>query len=268
MKPSRFRYHPTLWLFVLLLFSAAVRATPLQCPRQDCAGHGPDTLLHLMQQCRAENSAGDLHCPCVDVEGDTAAEKGYVLLKDCRGIAQFLLLPSATVSGIEDPVLQGRGQPDYFALAWQHRFLVEQALGHALAPEQFSLAVNAQNRRSQNQLHIHMDCLAADIRQSLRARKNSIAANWQALSVPLRGHAWRARRVPGNELVLNPFNLLFAALVQADGPGQAQAEMGQHNLLLTAVTFADGPGFVLLDSTEAAAEDLQDHSCADAPEVR
>jgi CDP-diacylglycerol pyrophosphatase len=268
MRLSRFRYHPVLWLFVLLLFTAAAQAAPLQCLLQECAGHGPDTLLHLMQQCRAENSAGGLRCPCAEVKDDAAAQTGYVLLKDCRGIAQFLLLPSATVSGIEDPVLQGRGQPDYFALAWQHRFLVEQALGHALAPEQFSLAVNAQNRRSQNQLHIHMDCLAGDIRQLLRAEQKSITAGWQTISVPLNGHVWHARRIPGKELTLNPFNLLFAALLQTDGAGQAQAEMGRHNLLLTSVIFVDGPGFVLLDSTEAAAEDLQDHSCADAPEVR
>lgn len=252
------------WLVALQLWtaSATVWAEPLQCERQECQGHGGhDALLGIMHQCLLErDQGGPLQCPCVALDTAAGIDKGYTLIKDCKGETQFLLIPTATVTGIEDPVLQQAGSTNYLALAWQNRSLVARALGRPLSADQLSLAVNPQNRRSQNQLHIHIDCLSGDVRQTLAALAAGIGPDWQPLPVPLKGHVYRARRVVGGELLLNPFAALYADLARQ---GQQQ-QMGLHGLLVTAAVFADGPGLVILDGAGSAAEELQDHRCADA----
>lgn len=251
------------WSFALLLSlaSTAVVAEPLQCRRQDCQGHGGhDALLGIMHQCVLEHNQGGLQCPCVALDASAGIDKGYTLIKDCKGETQFLLIPTATVTGIEDPALQQPGAPNYFALAWDNRALVAQSLGHALRTDQVSLAVNPQNRRSQNQLHIHIDCLSADVRQTLATQVATIGPDWQLLPAPLKGHAYRARRVPGSALGLNPFAALYADLAKQG----KQQEIGLHGLLVTQALFSDGAAFVILDGNGSAAEELQDHGCADA----
>jgi CDP-diacylglycerol pyrophosphatase len=45
--------------------------------------------------------------PCLQVELNRGIEKGFAILKDPRGAAQFLLIPTARISGIESPVILG-----------------------------------------------------------------------------------------------------------------------------------------------------------------
>ena len=44
---------------------------------------------------------------------------------------------------------------------------VEQRAGHGLPCDWVSLAINSAAARSQNQLHIHVDCVRADVRKAL-----------------------------------------------------------------------------------------------------
>ena len=43
--------------------------------------------------------------PLVDITN--GVEKGFAVLKDKTGVAQFLLIPTARIGGIEDPALLG-----------------------------------------------------------------------------------------------------------------------------------------------------------------
>ncbi|MET0331942.1 MAG: CDP-diacylglycerol diphosphatase, partial [Dyella sp.] len=43
---------------------------------------------------------------------------GYAILKDHHGPAQYLLIPTARITGIESPLLLRAGAPNYFAAAW------------------------------------------------------------------------------------------------------------------------------------------------------
>jgi CDP-diacylglycerol pyrophosphatase len=45
------------------------------------------------------------------------------VLKDIHGVLQYLLIPTARVSGIESPLLLQADAPDYWAAAWQARQL-------------------------------------------------------------------------------------------------------------------------------------------------
>ncbi len=238
-------------LFAAVLFGAAgpARADRLALWR----------IVH--DQCVADFTQHRDPAPCQAVHLDG----GYALLKDREGATQFLLIPTRRLTGIEDPGLLTPGAANYFADAWREIGLVG-ARAHADLPrEDLSLAINAVSGRSQDQLHIHLDCVRADVRDTLRRLAGGIGASWAPLGEPLGGHRYRAMRVDGAGLdAANPFRLLAAGV-----PGAA-SEMGRHTLVAVGMVFAGGaPGFVLLDDRSdplrgdfGNGESLQDHACA------
>jgi CDP-diacylglycerol pyrophosphatase len=199
--------------------------------------------------------------PCAEVD----LQSGIAVLKDIRGATQFLLIPTEQITGIESPLILTPRATNYFAEAWQARGHVEKALGHALPRDMLSLAINSQLARSQNQLHIHIDCIRADVRDALWGERSRIGRRWRPLKVLLAGHRYTAMRVTGNSLAShNPFKLLASGI-----PGAAK-DMGRHTLVVVAMRFAhDVPGFVILENQadpahgdNAGGEELQDHACA------
>ncbi len=196
-------------------------------------------------------------CAVLDQRG------GYAVLKDRVGAEQFLLIPTARLSGIESPELLREGVPNYFADAWSQAALVGGRLHRDLPREDLSLAINSAYGRSQDQFHIHIDCVSRPVRAALSAGLGAITTEWRALAVPLAGHRYRARRIVGAALgATDPFRLLAASL---DDPAR---QMGRHTLVLVGARLP-APGFILLDDQvdmphldRASGEELQDHSCA------
>ena len=126
------------------------------------------------------------------------------------------------------------------------------------------LAINSAYGRTQNQLHIHVDCLAAEVHQTLALDSSAIGPNWSALPHGLKGHPYWARRLISEDLVdANPFLLL------ADAVPDARAHMGQYTLVVVGARFEDGQnGFILLTdradlatADRASGEEVQDHDC-------
>jgi CDP-diacylglycerol pyrophosphatase len=199
--------------------------------------------------------------PCAEV--DLAA--GHVILQDPDPFAptHFLLVPTTRIEGIEDPALLSPGAPNYWAQAWEARRFVEKRAGRALGRDELSLAINSVYRRTQDQLHIHIDCIKPAVQAALRAHASSIGPNWAPFPVPLAGERYFAMRIEGSDLAgADPFRLL------ATLPG-ARAAMGEESLAVTGETGADGnPGFILLAARtwpgpgNRWGEVLQDHRCA------
>jgi CDP-diacylglycerol pyrophosphatase len=197
---------------------------------------------------------------CIQV--DTRA--GFAILKDINGNTQYLLIPTTRIGGIESPELLAANSPNYWRDAWQARRFVEAKLGHDLPRDAIGLAINSTSGRSQNQLHIHIDCLSPEVIRTLRKYRDSIGTTWNTLPVPLHGHPYRARRIDDPTLGFDPFKLV-APDVKASGES-----MADQTLLLTGTTAPDGkPAFLLLqdhvrrDAGDfASAEELQDHTCA------
>lgn len=224
----------------------------------------PDALWQIVHdQCVAHQRDGGDPSPCLRL--DPRPEAGFAVLKDRSGIAQILVVPTTRVTGVESPALLADGAPNYWAFAWSARSLVEEKLRRPLARDQVALAVNSVFGRSQNQLHIHVDCIRPEIGDSLRRQLGEIGSRWARLATPLAGHPYWARRIPGAELGgNNPFKLL------AEGLPEAGRHMERQTLVLTGATFEDGSaGFVLLaDHADPATadrgngEELQDHACA------
>jgi CDP-diacylglycerol pyrophosphatase len=203
--------------------------------------------------------------PCSVVDLAQGVDKGFVVLKDIKGVSQFLLIPTARISGIEDPAILAPDATNYWDAAWQARYFVDERLHTSLPRDAVSLAINSSVGRSQDQLHIHIDCIRPDVRQALSANLAQVKAAWTPFPVPLAGQTYRAIRVNQETLEgVNPFRVLV------DGDPRAQADMGSHTIVVVGETFDDGSaGFVLLDDEAdratgnfASGEDLQDHGCA------
>ncbi len=197
--------------------------------------------------------------PCVSVD----LAQGFAVLKDLRGRTQLLLIPTARVGGIESPLLLAPGSPNYWRDAWNVRPLFDQQAGRSVPRDDVALAVNSMNGRTQNQLHIHIDCIRAGLKSALQAGIAGLSSRW----TPFGGYAdgrYKARWVAGEDLgERDPFKLL------AEDP-DAAADMADETLVMAAASKPDGQaGFVLLSARRnrfgadmAAGEELLDHECA------
>jgi CDP-diacylglycerol pyrophosphatase len=223
------------------------------------------TLWHIVHdKCVADMQASGSPKPCEAVDLSKGEAQGVAILKDIVGVAQHLAIPTRQISGIESPDLLKDDAPDVWGAAWAARGLVSARLGGLLMPrETISIAVNSSLNRSQDQLHLHIDCVAPDVAAALTFAKDSLSEKWQALPQPLAGAKYWARLLDAEDLAgTAPFRLL------ADGLDEAKGQMGFETLVAVGAVFeGDKPGFILLASKGdlgggGHGEDLQDHGCA------
>jgi CDP-diacylglycerol pyrophosphatase len=252
MSRLRARWH--VMLVVACLVSLAV-------PRGMAAD--PNVLWQIVGgKCVPDEKQNHSPQPCelVDLAG------GYAVLKDIVGNTQFLLIPTTRVSGIESPQVLAPDALNYWQAAWQARRYVDERAHRELPRDAIGLAINSIDGRTQNQLHIHVDCMRLDVMAALREHADTIAAQWTKFPVPLVGHDYMALRLTQASLTgVNPFVLL------ADGVPGARGDMGLFTLVVVGDSYQGKDGFVLLagradPSTRnwGSGEELQDHACAAA----
>ncbi len=214
-------------------------------------------LWHIVHdQCLENQVKKGTPSPCEYAD----EEKGYAVLKDRNGIAQYLLISTNRVSGIESPEIILKDAVNYWQAAWQARKFVFRKLGRELRRDEIGMAINSSLGRSQDQLHIHIDCLKPDVTQSLRGYEAKLSANGSKLPFEFNGHHYKAMRIDSEDLQdVNPFRLLAA-----EG-----GDMKRETLAVAGATFSDGrKGFIMLSDTadlahgdRASGEELQDHGC-------
>ena len=226
----------------------------------------PSALWKIVSgQCVPHEQATRDPSPCSSVDLAHGVEKGFVVLKDRDGAAQFLLIPTARISGIDDSAILQPGAANYWDAAWQARYFVEERLHTSLPRDGFALAINSSVGRTQDQLHIHIDCIRPDVRETVAANLGKIEGVWTPFPIPLAGHSYQAIRINHETLDgVDPFRVLV------DGDPSTGGDIGRHTLVLIGETFADGgKGFVLLDDQanlvagdHASGEQLEDHTCS------
>jgi CDP-diacylglycerol pyrophosphatase len=223
----------------------------------------PDALWHIIHdRCLPGFLTKKNPAPCAEVDLPPGGHEGWVVLKDRDGATQYLVMPTEKITGIEDPALLAPGEPNFFAAAWDARKFFLAKVGHEVPRSVISLAINSPYGRTQNQLHIHIDCIRADVAATIAKRLREFGNGWTRL--PLLGHDYRARRLDGADLTVNPFTLL------ASDPTVGVNRMARHTLVVVAERFPNRQdGFVLLDDhvdvptgDRASGEELQDHACA------
>ena len=221
----------------------------------------PSALWNIVNgKCVPHEQAAHDPSPCAAVD----LRLGFAVLKDLRGIAQFLLIPTVRIGGIGDPAILAPDATNYWDAAWKARSFVESRLRVKLPRDTVALAVNSALARTQNQLHIHIDCIRPDVRAVIKANLDKVTAAWTPFPVLLAGHTYQALRINQETLDgIDPFRVL------ADSNPAVRANMALNTLVLTGATFAGGTrGFVLLadradlaDGDPASGEQLQDHGC-------
>ena len=244
-----------LGLFAFVAIAAVAGRQWLHLQRED-----PNALWRIAQLCARDQAANHLPAPCLTVD----LPAGCVVLKDRVRGPEVMVIPTARVAGIEDPAVRGPSAPNYWQGAWLARRYVEQFSGRRLPRDDVAMAINSLYGRSQNQLHIHVDCIHRDVKEALAANLGRIGPTWTGFTLDLHDHSYHAMWLPGADLAgRNPFDLL------ADGDPAARADMSRETLVVAPVTRADGvPGFVLLASKaehrligEGHGESLLDNGC-------
>ncbi len=218
----------------------------------------PDALWFVVHDvCGVDMKLTGHAAPC------TSLGHGYAILSDPRS-AQLLVIPTRRLTGIESPELLSADAPNYWQAAWDTKALFERRVGRPVPRDDFGLAINSVSGRTQNQLHIHIDCVRPEVAQALADNIAEIGPQWADLNVTLKGRRFRAMLVKGADLGLrDPFKLL------AEGDPLAAADMGPETLAVVGVTLPTGvPGFVLLArranlalDDRGASEGLLDHTC-------
>ena len=222
----------------------------------------PNALWRVVHGlCLRDKRISGLPAPCLAVD----RARGVAVVPDPSSPTQVLLVPTIRIAGIESPELQAPGATNYWQAAWDARRWFERRVGRPTPRDVVAMAINSAASRSQEQLHIHVDCVHAAVRKALASNQAEIGYVWAPLSVPILGERFIARRLDGSDLASrDPFKLL------ARGDAVARAHMGLETLVVIGATFSDGtPGFYLLSDhadpgrhMPAFGERLLDHRCA------
>ena len=251
-------------VFALQILLAVLACIALFCfSARQVQAYDPEALWKIVDgMCLQHQLESGNPIPCTKI--DLRPGAGFAVLKDINGIAQFLVIPTKRITGVESTELLAKESPNYWAYAWQVKANVEERLHRKLARDQVALAVNSAFGRTQNQLHIHIDCLYPEISEILRQHTDEIGNQWAPLGSSLKGHPYWALRILGSELGNNdPFKLL------AEGLPSARQHMDHQTLVLVGAIFKNGTeGFILLTNQvnlaindRASGEELQDHEC-------
>jgi CDP-diacylglycerol pyrophosphatase len=208
-------------------------------------------------RCVPDQSGHNDPAPCVSVN----LGERWALYKDDSGKTQFLLIPTDRVTGIEDPSILSERAPNYWEAAWEARRFISQRSGTNLTGDEIALAINSQFARSQNQLHIHIDCIRPDVRDALHLLQPQIGASWMRAAVS--GQDYDVRWLSADDLKSRN---LFSVVADRLQPGQP---MGAETVVLAGAVLPDGSsGFDLLAGRAGAGgnrgngETLEDHGCA------
>ncbi|CAB3710232.1 CDP-diacylglycerol diphosphatase [Paraburkholderia rhynchosiae] len=192
-------------------------------------------------------------CTAVDLD------KHYAILKDIVGRSQYLLIPTDRISGIESPLVLAPHAQNYWTDAWAARTYVNQSVKRTLPDNQLGLEINSQYRRSQNQLHIHIDCMRSDITDALARHAKDAPGEWHWDT--LNSSRYRIMRVTALTSASDPFRL-----VSRDNPGSDAMAM-QTILVTGAGPSAAKDGWLVVnsgldvDNGSGSAEGLLDHAC-------
>ncbi|MCI4680470.1 CDP-diacylglycerol diphosphatase [Rhodoblastus acidophilus] len=214
---------------------------------------GRDGLWRIVHGvCSPVNRLTGLAAPCLAVD----REKGVATVRAPDDATHIIVTPLARVSGVESAALLRKGAPNYWADAWNERHWVAEAAGRPLAWNDLGMAINSRFARSQDQLHIHVDCvkprLKAELARAARGRKG-----WFEIDLRPWAGRYRARRLRAADLDQNIFRMVALEIPRA------RDNMASETIAVIGLDEPrGGRGFLLLVAGGGGhAEELLDHQC-------
>lgn len=227
-----------------------------------------DALWNIVsKQCLAQGEYKNQKVnPCIHVDTKEGIDTGHVIFKDRVGVLQYLLMPTADISGMESPKLLKENIPNYFYLSWEARLYMQRKMRDKLNPEHASLAINSQFGRTQNHLHVHISCIKPDLKKQFDEHASEFKSTWSALPFEIRGHSYLAKKVTEKEL--SEMNVFKNMADEIEGAAQNMGEYGLAMIAVADKTTPEGYSLVLLASKRDVAtknrgsvEEIQDHEC-------
>ena len=209
-----------------------------------------DALWSVVRTCDSAKASVGLSLPCLDIR---ESPDGYrvALLRPPLPRTHLLVVPLTRTPGIESPELRGRAGGAYLSMAWDARNLAREDLG-PIPWGNAGMAINSAGNRSQDQLHIHVDCLTPQAKASLTRTAAPLGKEWRVL--------WRgvwARLVRGEDLrAADPLGAMIEQLPLGP-PGRSSLNFG-----VAGIEWSRGHrGYVLLASKTMSFERLLDSGC-------
>ncbi len=193
-----------------------------------------------------------LPAPCLAVDH----ARGFATLRAPDEATHIIVTPLVRVSGIESPALLRKDAPNYWADAWSERHWVEEGAGRPLAWSDIGMAINSRAGRSQDQLHIHVDCVKPEIKTDL-ARAARGRKGWFEINLRPTAGRYHGRALSAGELDRNIFRMVALEIPRArdNMAGETIAVIGLDEP-------PAGRGFLLLAAGGGGhAEELLDHQC-------
>ena len=230
------------------------------------AGYGRrDALAAVVTGCALNYHLSGKAFPCLAVHPGRD-DPAYALLRPLGNRYEVLLTATVAIPGIESLAIRPGNGSAFWQDAWLARDYVAAAIGRRDMPrDSVALALNSAPARSQDRMHIHIDCLGAANREAFVRQRAAITEAWSEFPEKLEGRLFWVRSVAGADLTdINPIALMLDGIpVAADDPASM-------TLAVIGATLADGrPGFYLvaetatpaIDDGTGSAEDLLDHAC-------
>ncbi|PHJ57301.1 hypothetical protein VF14_30465 [Nostoc linckia z18] len=226
---------------------------------QTLAQSDRDFLWQKVQQCVA-NQQGQppKPDPCLYVD----LNKRYVVANGSNPV-EYLLLPTDKIEGIEDPNISRSNSIPYWQYAWEEaRKYVPTKKPQVQYRNQYGLAINSQQARNQDQLHIHMSCIKQSVSMQLETDDNQIPnGNFNNFILTLENNQYNIMKLDNDSLTNNnnPFYLVNRSLASSQ-------KMADQSI---AVVGRRRGGYYIVntesDATKgykAAAEKLLDEDCS------
>ena len=217
--------------FALLLLIVSVLPNPVLAQR--------GLLWRIVQGCLINNKLTGLSFPCLAVETAKGLDLGYAVIRVPTEDVHLIVTPTVRTIGVEAHRVRGSDAPNYFQDAWESRAYIADKLSRTPAKSDIGLAINSRPGRSQDQLHIHVGCVKAEVKRVLSINAATIQANaWTKVKILAMAPLYSAHYVRGRDLVgLNVFDQV------ADGLKVPPQEM---DLVTIVVAGADPEGFYIL----------------------
>lgn len=222
------------------------------------AGFIPRTTLYaVVRACTLAQDTLGHPFPCLRVSPADGPAPRTAVLRAPGSPTHIILVPTARIPGIEDPLLQHAPYGALWPAALAARRFVREGASFPVPPAAVALAVNADATRSQDQLHIHAECLRPALLAAVRGERGALGPAWHALPQPLAGDRFVARLVSASEFASGN---LFASLAEA--PGLPRDLSGVTAFLLAADARDEGVYIALASATRRrTVERLFDADC-------
>lgn len=215
-------------------------------------------LWATLQFCILAKMTSGLTFPCLSVELSEQNRPGTAVLRAPGRRTHIVVMPTDDVPGVEAPELRGSAGVTYWQAALAARSLVTDSLKGRIQIDDVGVAVNSVGGRSQDQLHIHVDCVRPSVGKALKQFGPAVSSEWSLFPIALRGSKFYAKRVSDDQMAnLNPFAAVNSEAFKGKHPGQTSFA------IFNTQKYEGKSGYYILayNDFESHAEKLLDHSC-------